>query len=267
MSGLTVVKIGGVALSSQDTTFEDIVSLQRQGLRQVIVHGGANRVSGWLERQGTPTRFVRGERVTDLTALEMVTAVLAGLVNKEIVATINCKGGRAVGISGVDGALLQASVREEEMGFVGQLEAVEPAILFSLLEAGYLPVVAPLSLHLVGRQGDAPRLLNVNGDTAAGEISAAIGAEKLIFLTDVAGILDQSGRLLEALTPEDAEALIAAGVASKGMIPKIKAGIRALSSRGTARIIDGRKPHALILEMEGRLEGTTIRFPGGKLEK
>lgn len=265
MSGLMVIKIGGVALSNHDTTFEDIVSLQQQGLRQVLVHGGANRVSDWLEKLGVPTRFVRGERVTDPAALEMVTAVLAGLVNKEIVASINCLGGRAVGLSGVDGALLGARVRDEEMGFVGRIEEVEPTLLITLLEAGYLPVVAPLCLHLVGEPAEAPRLLNVNGDTVAGEIAAAIRAEKLVFLTDVAGILDQSGQLLEALAPEEAEALIAAGVASKGMIPKIKAGVRALSQDGVTRIVDGRKPHALIREMAGSLKGTTIRFPRGQV--
>jgi len=260
MSGLVVIKIGGVALSSQDTTFEDIVTLQRQGIKLVVVHGGANIVSRWQEKQGAIASFVRGERVTDRAALETATAVLAGLVNKEIVAAINCLGGKAFGLSGVDGALLEASVRDEAMGFVGRIDAVTTAPLLALIEAGYVPVVAPISLNISGGQGGAPLLLNVNGDTAAGEIAAAIGAEKLVFLTDVAGILDGSGQLLKALAPEEAEALITAGVASKGMIPKVRAGVRALSRDGVTRIVDGRQPHALIREIEGSLEGTTIRL-------
>lgn len=258
INSLVVVKIGGVALSSQDTTFEDIVALQRRGLKLVVVHGGANIVNRWLEKQGTPTSFVNGERVTDRPALEMVTAVLAGLVNKEIVAAINCLGGRAFGLSGVDGALLGASVGDEAMGFVGRIEKVAAAPLLALIEAGYVPVVAPISLNLGGESG-APHLLNVNGDTVAGEIAAAIGAKKLIFLTDVAGILDGSGKLIRALSPDEAEALITACVAKKGMIPKVRAGVRALSKGGVARIVDGRRPHALTGEIEGNLEGTTIQ--------
>jgi acetylglutamate kinase len=254
--GIVVVKIGGVALSSQDTTFDDIVSLQRRGLKLVIVHGGANIVNRWLEKQQIPTSFVNGERVTDQATLEMVTAVLAGLVNKEIVATINCLGGLAFGMSGVDGGLLGSRVGDVKMGFVGRIENVAVPPLKAIIEAGFVPVVAPISLNL---GCETPHLLNCNGDTVAGEIASAIGAEKLIFLTDVAGILDGEGKLIKSLGADEAEALITSGVAKKGMIPKIRAGVRALSQGGLARIVDGRLPHALTAEIEGKLEGTTIR--------
>lgn len=260
--GIVVVKIGGVALSSQDTTFEDIVKLQRRGLKLVVVHGGANIVNRWLDKQGAATSFINGERVTDYATLEIVTAVLAGLVNKEIVAAINCLGGRAFGMSGVDGGLLVARVGDEAMGFVGRIETVDAQALLALIEAGYVPVVAPISLNL---GCETPRLLNCNGDTVAGEIAAAIGSEKLIFLTDVAGILDGAGKLISVLGPDKAEALITSGVAKKGMIPKVRAGVRAISRKVVARIVDGRQPHALIHEIEGKLDGTTIRLYGDKI--
>ncbi|MFC2002502.1 acetylglutamate kinase [Chloroflexota bacterium] len=253
-----VVKIGGSTLGSQDTTFEDIVYLQQQGKLLVIVHGGAKVVTEWLTRQGTPTRFVRGERVTDKAALDMVAAVLGGLVNKEIVATINSLGGKAVGICGADGGLIQGKIRDEEMGYVGAVVKVDLAPLETLLKSGYIPVVAPLGLYAFDRPSEAPRLLNINGDTLAGEIAAAVGAERLIFLTDVAGICDRQGKLLPKLSPEKAEALMASGEASGGMEPKIKGCLKALSKIPLARIIDGRQPHALLQEIEGRGDGTTI---------
>jgi len=254
-----VVKLGGATLGSHDTTIEDIVYLQQQGKSLVIVHGGANVVTGWLSRRGISTQFVDGERVTDKATLEMVTAVLAGLVNKEIVAAINSLGGQAIGISGVDGALIQGKIKDKELGYMGTVVKVNTAPLKALLQAGYVPVVSPLSLHSFDKPDDAPRILNINADPVAGEIAAAIGAERLIFLTDVAGICDHSGKLLPQLSPDEAEALMASGVASGGMIPKIKACLRALSNTSTTCIIDGRQPHALLKEIEGQGGGTTIR--------
>jgi len=255
---VTVVKIGGSTFGSHDTTIEDIVSLQQQGKLLVIVHGGANLVTEWLSKQGIPTRFVHGERVTDRATLDMVTAVLAGLANKEIVAAINNLGGRAAGISGVDGALIQGRIKDAEMGYMGEVVKVDTTLLETLLEAGYIPVISPVSLHSFDRPDGAPEILNVNGDPVAGEIAAAIGAEKLIFLTDVAGIRDQSGKLLPMLSPAEAEALLASGVASGGMVPKIRACLRALTTTLTACIIDGKQPHALLREMEGHGGGTRI---------
>ena len=253
-----MVKLGGATLGSHDTTIEDLVKLQQQGKSLVVVHGGAKVVTEWLKRQGVPTRFVRGERVTDEAALEMVTAVLGGLVNKEIVAAINNTGGQAAGISGIDGALIQGRIRDKEMGYVGEVVKVNTSLLEALLQSGFIPVVAPLSLHSFDKPDNAPPMLNVNGDTVAGEIAAAIGAERLIFLTDVAGISDHSGKLIPHLPPDEAEALITSGVASGGMIPKIKACLRALTDTSTTRIIDGRQTHALLREIEGKGNGTTI---------
>jgi acetylglutamate kinase len=253
-----VVKIGGATFGSNDTTIEDIAYLQQQGRQLIVVHGGAKVVTKWLAKQGISTNFINGERVTDKPALDMVTAVLGGLVNKEIVASINSQGGRAVGICGIDGALVQSRIREKEMGYVGAIVKVNLALIETLLESGFIPVISPLTLHSVDRPEGAPLSLNINGDTMAGEIAAAAGAERLILLTDVAGIFDHSGNLLSRLSPEEAEALLASGVASKGMVVKLRACLRALSNIATARIIDGRQPHALCREIEGAGEGTTV---------
>ncbi len=253
-----VVKIGGATLGSRDTTIEDIVSLQQQGKLLVVVHGGGRLVTDWLSKRGISTRFVHGERVTDKATLEMATAVLAGLANKEIVAAINSLGGRAIGISGVDGGLIQGRIEDIELGYVGVVVKVDTAPLEILLQAGYIPVISPLSLHSFDKPEDAPPILNINADPVAGEVTAAIGAERLIFLTDVAGIRDRSGKLLAELSASEAEALVASGVASGGMVPKVKACLRALAGTATTRIIDGSQPHALLREVEGRGEGTTI---------
>ena len=254
-----VVKIGGSTLGKHDTAIEDVVELQKQGKSLVVVHGGGKLISEWLSRQKVSTRFVQGERVTGKAALEVVTAVLAGLVNKEIVAALNGLGGAVMGISGVDGALIQGRIKDIELGYVGAVVKVNTAPLKTLLQSGYIPVVAPVSLNSFDKPDDAPPLLNINSDIVAGEIAAAIGAEKLIFLTDVDGVCGQSGELLPELSASEAEALIVSGVASGGMIPKIKACIRALPSTSTARIIDGRQPNALLKEIEGHGGGTTIQ--------
>ena len=250
-----MVKLGGVAFSSSDTTIEDIVNLQRQGKPLIVVHGGGKLATEWLSRQGISSRFVKGERVTDGATLDVAVSVLAGLVNKKIVAAINSRGGQAVGISGVDGALIQSEVKDKELGYVGRVMKVNLALLEALLPAGYIPVIAPLGLH----SGGVPQMLNINADVVAGEIAAAIGAERLIFLTDVAGICDRQGSLLPRLSPGEAEALMVSGVASGGMIPKIKACLRALSNTATTCIIDGRQAHSLLRNIEEGSGGTTIK--------
>jgi acetylglutamate kinase len=189
----------------------------------------------------------------------MVTAVLGGLVNKELVAAINSRGGQAVGITGIDGNLLQGEIRDKEMGYVARIVRVNTAVLEALVGAGCVPMVAPLSMHAVGRADGSPLVLNVNGDTVAGELAAAIAAAKLIFLTDVAGIRDQSGEMISELSAPEAEALLKSGTVSGGMIPKVRACLRALERAGEARIIDGRAPHALLAEMAGQASGTTIK--------
>jgi len=258
LAGTIVVKLGGSTLGSHDPTLDDLVELQRRGLRPVVIHGGANVVTDWLKRLGIPTRFVKGLRVTDAETLRVVIAILAGLVNKELVAAIEAAGGRAVGLCGIDGGLLEASVKDSDMGYVGEVSKVNPAPLLALLEAGFIPVIAPLSLEASRQPGDNGYVLNVNGDTAAGMIAAALPAEKLIFLTDVAGILGASGGLMSHLSCAQARGLLDSGVASGGMIPKIEACLAAMDGVRAARIIDGTSPHALIREVEGSMVGTTI---------
>jgi acetylglutamate kinase len=258
MKNVIVIKIGGSTFGSGDTTIEDIVALQKQGRPLVVVHGGGSAVTDWLKRQGIATRFVRGERVTDKPTLEVAIAVLSGLVNKEITAAINVRGGRACGISGADGALIESRVKDPDMGYVGAVAKVNPAILEALLKAGFVPVVSPVSLYALDRPGDAPLQVNVNGDPVAGDIAAALGARRLVFLTDVAGIADASGKVLSRLSVSEVETLIASGVISGGMIPKVNACQKALNAGARARIIDGRKPHALLREIEGGDGGTEI---------
>ena len=255
-----VVKIGGSTLGNHDTTLEDLVELQKQGKSLVVVHGGAKVTSEWLARLGIPTSFVNGLRVTDAETLKVVAAALGGLVNKELVVAIQALGGKAVGLSGCDGNLLWSSVKSPEMGYVGEIVAVDPTPLKILLKAGYMPVIAPVSFGSVeGRI----MLLNVNGDTAAGEIAAALAAEKLVFLTDVDGIHDGSQRVVHKLNLAEAQDMLASGVASGGMIPKIEASLRALATTKVVRIMDGRAAHALRDDIAGQARqtktgGTTI---------
>jgi acetylglutamate kinase len=250
-----VVKIGGSTFGKHDTTLEDLAELQEQGLSIVVVHGGAQTASDWLSRLGIPTRFVGGLRVTDAESLKVVTAVYSGLVNKELVVGIQALGGKAVGLSGSDGDLLQATIKNTELGYVGEIVKVDPAPLSLLLEKGYMPVVAPISAGVVD---DKMTLLNVNGDTAAGEIAAALTAEKLVFLTDVDGVHDNSGKVILRLTVPEAKNLLESGIASGGMIPKIEACLKALTTVAITRIVDGRVPHALVREVNTEIGGTSI---------
>jgi len=245
-----VVKIGGSTLSGHDTTLEDLVMLQMQEVPLVVVHGGGQLASEWLIKLGISTSFINGLRVTDAESLKVVTAVLGGLVNKELVVTIQSLGGKAIGISGSDGNLLQAKMKNSELGYAGEVVAVDPAPLRLLLEAGYMPLVAPIS---VGMADGNAMLLNVNGDTAAGAIAAALAAEKLVFMTDVDGIHDDMGKVIPKLDLAGAQALLASGVASGGMVPKIEASIKALNSVSIVRIIDGTKAHALLDETGGTI--------------
>ncbi len=253
-----VIKIGGSTLGNCDTTLKDLVTLQKRGMPLVVVHGGGNAVSEWLGRLGIDTSFVRGLRVTDLESLKVVTAVLAGLVNKELVSAIWRLGGKAVGISGVDGGLIFAKNKTPELGYTGEELKVNVAIIEALLGAGYTPVIAPVSLGLLEGPDMDTNILNVNGDTAAGEIAAALKADKLIFLTDVTGLYDGHKKLIHELSPGDARELVISGVASGGMVAKIEACLMALTKVPKARIIDGRVSHALLNEVEGKGDGTTI---------
>jgi acetylglutamate kinase len=258
MKDITVIKIGGSTFGSGDTTLEDIATLQKQKHHLVVVHGGGTTVTDWLKGRGIATKFVRGERVTDIKSLAVVTAVLAGLVNKEITAALNLYGGRAVGISGVDGSLIESRVKDKELGYVGSAEKVNIDILETLLKADFIPVVSPISLYSIERAGEEPGLINVNGDPIAGEIALALGAKRLVFLTDVEGIKHVSGKIATHISRVEAAAMIAAGTIEGGMIPKVNACLKALKAGTLTRIIDGRKPHALLQEFEKTDGGTTI---------
>ena len=253
-----VVKIGGSTLGSHDTTLEDLVLLQKEGFKLVVVHGGGKIISEWMERQGSMPRFVRGLRVTDAQSLEVVTAVLAGLVNKQLVASLMSLGGQAIGLSGVDGGLLECQITDPELGYVGRVTQVNTAPLEQALKGGYIPLVAPLGLHCNDGSNHASCLLNVNGDTVAGELSYSLGASRLIFLTDVEGVMDGSGRLVPRLNPRQVTMLIRSGTAKGGMIPKLEACLKALSRVPLAYIIDGRRPSALRSCIHGEIAGTHI---------
>ncbi len=253
-----VVKLGGSVFDARDTTLADMVALQKQGKLLVVVHGGASLVTAWLKAQGVTSQFQQGERVTDRKSLDVVTAVLAGLANKETVAAVLAAGGQAVGLSGVDGALVQGRVRDPALGYVGTPVRVNPVPLAALLGAGFMPIVAPVSLLAEGRREGEPLLLNINGDTAAGDIAAAIHAAQLVFLTDVEGIRGADGQKCETLTPAEAQGLLDSGVAAGGMIPKVKACLTAARAGVACQIVDGRRPHALAEAVAGQAGGTRV---------
>ena len=256
--GTILVKIGGSTLGSNDTTLRDLVAIQQEGTRQVVVHGGGRVITEWMELRGVRPRFVRGLRVTDRPSLEIVVAVLTGLINKSIVASISALGGRAVGLSGVDGGMLTAEVMDPELGLVGRVTQVDPGAIKAVVDAGFIPVIAPVAVRgTAPAQGETP-LLNVNADTAAGEIAAAIGAERLVLLTDVEGVLDSSHRLIPRLTRRQAKGLMRSRVVAGGMAPKIGACLKALERVRVTHIIDGRRPHALRDALSGEALGTRV---------
>ena len=256
--GPVVVKIGGSTLGSHDTTLKDMVALQRDGVKLIVVHGGGTVISEWMQRQGTMPRFVRGLRVTSAESLEVVTAVLSGLVNTQLVASVMALGGKALGLSGADGGLLEASIADEELGYVGEVTRVNPQPILQALEGGYIPLVAPVGIHCADGSHYSGSLLNINGDTAAGELAHAVPVERLIFLTDVEGVMDGSGRVIHRLNTRSARFLLTSGVVKSGMIPKLEACLRALERVPVAQIIDGRRPGALMDCFGGVLSGTQI---------
>lgn len=253
--GLIVVKVGGSTWSCRDAALDDLVALQKAGTRVIVVHGGGRLVSEWLKTHQVENAFVDGLRRTDEAALPVVVAVLAGLVNKELVAGINALGGHAVGISGADAHLLMAR-RRPKLGLVGEIENVHPCLLSSLLDEGYMPIVAPIALEMGAPS--APQLLNVNADSVAGEIAAALTADYLIFLTDVAGVLDGERRLIPCLTCEEAEALVKKGTVDGGMLPKVSACLKAAAAGTSSLIVDGRLPEALRSAVAGKIAGTKV---------
>jgi acetylglutamate kinase len=244
LAGRTVVvKIGGSTLGSEDTTLSDAITLKNLQVDVVIVHGGGAAITDWLKRINKQAVFVDGLRVTDPETMDVVTMTLAGKVNKDLVGQIQTMGGRAIGLSGVDGGILRGRVKDERLGQVGEVTEVDIEVVRQLSRAGYIPVIAPIALGPDGRH------LNLNADTAAAEVAVALGAHKMIFLTDVPGIKGADGEVISEMSEARARELIASGVIKGGMIPKAAACIRALDGSEQAHIIDGRESHALIREL------------------
>jgi acetylglutamate kinase len=254
-----VVKYGGHAMEGgvSEHFAQDIVLMKQTGIHPVVVHGGGPQIGSMLKRLSIPSSFVDGLRVTDEAAIEVVEMVLTGAINKQIVSGINAAGGRAVGVSGKDGNLIVARKLERykldpatlerklvDLGFVGEPETVNPDVLRTIMNSDLIPVIAPIG---AGRKGET---FNINADTVAGSVAGAMSAARLILLTDVEGVLDREGKLIQRLTVAEARALIADGTISGGMIPKIETAIDAVEAGVHAAVIlDGRIPHVLLLEL------------------
>jgi acetylglutamate kinase len=250
-----VIKYGGAAMEQaelKEQFAKDVLLLRLVGFRPVIVHGGGPQIGALMKRLGKEPRFVGGMRVTDEETIEIVEMVLVGRINKEIVGLINLHGGRAVGLSGKDGSLIRARRRLHRMpdgtmadiGLVGEVESVNPEAIRLLEENGFIPVIAPVGV------GAAGETYNINADLVAGDVAAALAAEKLIHLTDVQGIRGEDGQLVSTLTRDRAERLIKGNVIDGGMLPKVESSLRALTGGAAkAHIIDGRVPHAILLEL------------------
>ena len=253
-----VIKYGGNAMVDEQLKrgfARDVTLMKLVGMNPVVVHGGGPQIGIMLERMGKKSEFVEGLRVTDRETIDIVEMVLGGLVNKEIVALVNSQGGRAVGLSGKVGDLIRARMLvlvqanpdagEEtiDIGYVGEIESVNPEVVETLDEGNFIPVIAPIG---VGADGQT---YNINADTVAGKLAVTLKAEKLILLTNTLGVLDAAGQLLPGLTCSEVEGLIQAGVISGGMLPKVRCAVEAVSGGvGTATISDGQVPHATLLE-------------------
>jgi len=256
---VVVVKYGGNVLQAKPgqpdideaealaTFAEDIVLMRSVGMLPVVVHGGGPQIGELMERVGKEPVFRDGYRVTDADTIDLVRMVLVGKVNRDIVATINVHGALAVGLSGEDANLITAVARSEALGFVGDVVEVDPVIVHQLLAQGLIPVVATIGTDESGQA------FNINADTAASALAAALGAEKLVFLTDVAGLRadpDDPATLVQRTTADELDAMVASGAANGGMIPKVEACARAVRGGvASAHILDGRSPHALLLEI------------------
>ena len=249
---VVVVKYGGNAMLNEElkqAVMEDIVLLSTIGIKVVLVHGGGPEINKMLEKVGKESKFVDGLRYTDEETMEVVQMVLTGKLNKDIVGILLQKGGKAVGLSGVDSGLLRAVKTTKDLGFVGEVTQVHPEILISLLDKGFIPVVSTVAL---GEQGDDSRY-NINADTAAAKIAVALKAEKFVQLTNVPGVLrniDDPSTLIKRIEKTALGSLKATGIIAGGMIPKIDCCMTALEGGGPrTHIIDGRVPHSLLIEM------------------
>jgi acetylglutamate kinase len=247
-SGATVViKMGGNAMGDDAAMAgfaRDVTLMSQVGVRPVVVHGGGPMINALLQKLGIESSFVGGKRVTDQATIEVVEMVLAGGVNKRIVQAINMQGGRAVGLSGKDANMIVCDPADASLGFVGEPVEVTPDVIHQLHAAGIIPVIAPLG---TGRGGET---YNINGDTAAGAVAAALKADRLLLLTDTEGVKDAEGKVVTALTAAQVEAMTRDGTIAGGMIPKTETALYAL--RGGVRavvILDGRQPNACLLEL------------------
>jgi len=255
-----VIKYGGHAMVDEklkESFARDVVLMKYIGINPVIVHGGGPQISKTMERMGLKPKFVSGYRVTDSETMDIVEMVLGGKVNKEIVNLISSNGGRAVGLTGKDGGLIKAKKKLMkkaspesgapeiiDLGLIGEVESVDSSVLESLDKGGFIPVIAPMG---VGKHGET---YNINADLVAGAVAAALNASKLILLTDTEGILDQGGKLIPTLTKKKVEGLIKKEVITGGMLPKVAACFDALGGKvGKVHVVDGRVPHALLLEI------------------
>ena len=266
-----VVKYGGHAMGDDELAgifARDIALMKQVGINPIVVHGGGPQIANMLDRLKVKSQFVEGLRITDKETVEVVEMVLAGTINKQIVSAINQVGGMAIGVSGKDANLIEASKlrrtkrdpesnieRILDLGFVGEPRYVNPQVLESLEQAGMIPVVAPIG---VGPNGET---YNINADTAAGAVAAAVGATRLLMLTDVTGVLDQDGELIPELSVETTREMVENGTIGGGMIPKVETCLKAVDNGADASVIlDGRVPHCLLLEtFTDRGVGTIIR--------
>ena len=246
-----VVKYGGNAMVSQElrqAVISDIILLSLIGIRVVMVHGGGPEISAMLKKLGKESRFVDGLRYTDQETMEVVQQILCGQTNKNLAATLNRLGGRALGLCGLDGGLFQAAALDEKYGLVGEIHTVDPAPVADALNSGYIPVVAS-----VAQGTDGPTAYNINADTAAARLAAALKAEKLILLTDVKGLLrdpKDDNTLISSLPLSQVPALVREGVISGGMIPKVDCCVESVRSGvKSAVILDGRVPHSILIEL------------------
>ena len=250
---IVVVKYGGNVLSNTDESValkvfaEDIVMMRSVGIRPVVVHGGGPQIAEMLTKLNITSEFRNGLRVTDAATLEVARMVLVGKVNRDIVAAINIHGPLAVGMSGEDANLLQVTSRDPELGFVGDVEHVNAEVLQRLLADEFIPVIATIGTDNTGQA------YNINADTAAGAIAGAIGAEKLVYLTNIEGLrrdVKDPSTLISSIGVEELQSMLDTGVLTEGMIPKIESCIHAVRAGvGKAHILDGRSPHALLLEV------------------
>ena len=249
-----VIKLGGSTLEHQQGVLQDIIWLRALGANPVLVHGGGPYINEWLNKLNLPVRFENGLRVTDARTLEVVRMVLSGQVNQGLVLMVAQMGGRAIGLSGTDGNMVRARVVNERLGFVGEIEAVDPTLVQTLIAQEYIPIIAPLG------QGPDGVCLNINADLVAAHLAGALNAEKLIFLSNVVGICRKDGSLISEIGELEARQLIEEGVISGGMIPKVSACLDALFAVPRVHIVDGREPHVLLRELfTDQGAGTMIR--------